>query len=69
VNAKSDEEAAAMALNAGSDINDGQVFKNLPKAIAMNLTTEEVVDHVSRMYLCPLLAQYLCPLLARYHCA
>merc|ERR1712232_582303 len=44
INASSDAIAAAMALNNGTDINDGPAYKALADAIAQNLTTEAQVD-------------------------
>ena len=44
LNASSDEQAAAWALNNGSDINDGPEFQHLPSAVAQGLTTEAAVD-------------------------
>ena len=44
VNASSVAAAAAMALNNGSDVNDGHGFPALADAIAQNLTTEAAVD-------------------------
>ena len=44
VNATSTAEAAAMAINNGTDMNDGHGFQALATAVAQGLTTEEKVD-------------------------
>jgi beta-glucosidase-like glycosyl hydrolase len=44
VNASSTAHAAAMAINNGTDMNDGHGFKALATAIAQGLTTEAKVD-------------------------
>ena len=44
VNAPSAAAAAAMALNAGSDINDGHAYAALADAIRQNLTSEATLD-------------------------
>lgn len=40
----SPEEASAMAIKAGLDLNCGSAFKNLKKALEKNLLTEEDID-------------------------
>ena len=42
--ASSKEEAAAIALEAGTDLDCGQYYRNLAPAIAKNLTQESVLD-------------------------
>ena len=44
VNASSTAAAAAMAINNGTDMNDGHGFKALATAIEQGLTTEAKVD-------------------------
>ena len=44
VNAASDAVAAAMALNNGSDMNDGPEYQFLPDAVAQGLTDEATID-------------------------
>ena len=44
VNAVSDAAAAAMAINNGSDMNDGPEYQYLPDAVAKGLTSEAQVD-------------------------
>lgn len=38
------EEAAALALKSGCDLNCGEVYKSLKGAVAQNLVTEEEID-------------------------
>ena len=42
--AKTAEEAAAMAMKAGVNLNCGWVYKNIQKAIDQNLISEDLVD-------------------------
>ena len=44
VNASSTAHAAAMAINNGTDMNDGHGFSALATAITQGLTTEAKVD-------------------------
>jgi len=47
------EEAAALALKTGVNLNCGWIYKNLKKAIDKGLITEELIDErLKQLYLC-----------------
>jgi beta-D-xylosidase 4 len=47
----SSQAAAAVALNAGTDLNCGGTYENLPVSVILNMTTEATLDRsLARLY-------------------